>query len=1270
MCSRNYIFLLLLSLFSLSISAQNFTSLKWQDSFVSDQPLFADAHYVANSKLPRYIQNIDLGTDYDNYTYSVKIEYPEFQTLSKSNSSFLTAVGEPLASYPKADTRIFVSARKGILEVSFVPLVYRNGEYQRINSFKLTLEKSIAKQKRASSGTNLHSFASSSILSTGKWVKIRVGESGVYKITAAELQQMGFTNPAKVRLCGYGGRILPESFKKSKIDDLPEIPLWRGNGYLLFYANGVVRWDDNSGVTGFMHTNNCYSSYGYYFLTEGNEAPLTFPSEESLTSGNAKTVTTFDDYALYEKDAFNWTASGRELYDSYDFVSGNTKNYSFTLPGITNDKAYCTVAFAAKSESYTTVGVQIDGTSYGQFSIASAPISDSYCKAQPGSGTVVWDGNKNENTTVTLTHNRGAGVSGRLNYIQLNYRKKLALYDSYTAFRDLPSVGDVTTYVIAGANSNMKVWDVTTPGNYLQMNGTLSDGKYSFTVNNPSLREFVAVDVNGTNFKKVEIVGNANNQNLHSLEQCDMVIIVPSNGNFLSDAERLADAHRTKDGMTVHVVTADQVYNEFSSGTPDATAYRWFMKMFYDRAVISGTENTAGNKLPRYLLLFGDCAWDNRMITSSWQGYSPDDFLLGYQSNNSTWETYSYVTDDYLGLLDDEDGASLEYDGMDIGVGRFPVRTATEAKQMVDKTIAYMQNKELASWKNSICFVADDGDNNLHMTQAEELATKVETNYPQYLVNRIYGDAYKWETTATGHTYKQATKRLLELFKEGMFMVNYTGHGGPNGWSAENILVSSDITALSSSRLPLWVTATCDFCRYDDISTSAGELAFLNNKGGAIALFTTSRVVYAQNNSNLNKVFCKYVFSKQDGNRLRLGDIMRLSKCDPNLSGDLNKLKFSLIGDPALMLAYPDYKVVVDKFKGEDASASDLIIKAGGKVQVQGRVTDTDGNTLTDFNGKIYPTVFDNKETVTTLNNDGTSEAGGFTFSQREKKLFSGSDSIRSGNFSFTFPVPKDINYSNEQGMLNFYAAESATGREAQGAYNNFVIGGTEEGTADTDTLGPKINLYLNTPEFVYGGKTNETPYLIADLEDSDGVNTVGNGIGHDIVAVIDNSPIYSYVLNNYYESYFGDYTKGTVRYSLPTLTEGKHKLFFRAWDVMNNSSATSLEFEVVNGLKPGLFDVYCTKSPARDNTTFVLSHDRPEATLDVTLSVYDFSGRVLWTHTESGMSANNYYYVDWDLTSNGGQRVASGVYLFRASITSGGSKESTRAGKIVILAQ
>jgi len=1262
MRSRNYLFFLLISFFTLSLSAQDFISLKWQAPTVVHPLSFDDALFISGSSLPRYIKNFDLGEDYASYTYKVKIEYPEFQSLTKKENAFIGETKETVDAYPKADTRLVVSAGKGILEASFLPLVYSNGGYQRINSFKLTLEKTAVMQKRTSS--KRHAFSSNSVMATGKWVKIRVSESGVYKITNAELTKMGFTDPAKVRLHGYGGLLLPESFSQLKSDDLPEIPLWREKDYVLFYANGVVRWDANTGVTCFTHTNNYYSSYGYYFLAQGDQEPLTFPVEQSITSDNASSVTSFDDYALYEKDAYNWTSSGRELYDSYDYNSGNSKSYTFSLPGITNEKAYCSVAFAAMSTSNTSVDVKINGTSYGQLSIPSCPANDYYCKAQPGSGTFTWDGDKSESATVTLTHNRESGVSGRLNYIQLNYRRKLALYNSFTAFRDLSSVSKTSTYTISGANSNMKVWDVTTPGDYKTIIGTLSGGSYSFTVNNPSLREFVAVDVNGT-FKSVEVVGAVDNQNLHSLAQCDMVIIVPSNGDFLAQAERLADAHRTKDGMTVHVITADKVYNEFSSGTPDVTAYRWLMKMFYDRAVSSGTGG-----LPRYLLLFGDCAWDNRMITSSWQGYSSDDFLLGYESKNSTWETYSYVTDDYMGMLDDEEGSSLEYDGMDIGVGRFPVRTVTQATQMVDKTIAYMENKELAPWKNSICFVADDGDNNLHMSQADALAEKTETNYPEFTVNRIFADAYKWETTATGHTYKQATKRLLELFNEGMLMVNYTGHGGPNGWSAENILVSSEIIALNSSKLPLWVTATCDFCRYDDVSTSAGELAFLNDKGGAIALFTTSRVVYSQNNASLNQVFCKYVFSKQNGQRLRLGDIMRLSKCDANLTGDLNKLKFSLIGDPALMLAYPDYKVVVDKFNGKDASASDIAIKAGGKIQVEGHVTDTDGNTLTGFNGKVYPTVFDNKETVTALNNDGTATSS-FTFSQREKKLFTGSDSIKSGSFSFTFPVPKDINYSNKQGMVNFYAAESTTGREAQGAYSNFIIGGTEAGTEVTDSVGPTIkSLYLNSPEFVYGGKTNETPYLVAELEDKNGINTVGNGIGHDIVAIIDNSPNYNFVLNNYYEAYFGDYTQGTVKYSFAALPEGKHTLFFRAWDIMNNSSSKSLEFEVVKGLNPSLFSVDCTKSPARDNTTFVISHDRPESTLDVKLSVYDFAGRVLWTHTESGMSANNYYYVDWNLTSNGGQRVAPGVYLFRASIASGGGEEKTQAGKIVILAQ
>lgn len=1279
MRSRNTLFFLFALLFSLSISAQEFTSLKWQSSFDAHRLSFSDAHYVSNSTLPYYIQNFDLGSDYANYVYDVKIEYPEFENLNKNESLYITQTKEMLPEFPQPKTRTIISAKKGILEVTFLPIVFRNGTYQRISSFKLSLVKSVSRQKRSIAKTN--TLVTNSRMAVGKWVKIRVKDSGVYKITNAELLKMGFTNPAKVKLYGYGGYLLPEKFDRAKTDDLPEIPFWRENAFVLFYANGVTKWNVSNNQIGFTHTNNCYSSYGYYFLVEDDAVPKTFPVIKSLNASNAMQVSSFDDYAIYEKDNYNWTASGRELYDSYDYIAGNKKDYVFNLPGITSEKAICKIAFAAASATATNVAASINSKECGRFSVDALISGDNYCKGQVGYGNFNWEGDKTEKTTVSLTHLRDAGVAGRLDYIELNYKRALSLYGSFISFRNIASINTLSTYTISGSNERLKVWDITNPDTYSQIEGNLVSNKYSFTVNSPSLREYVALNIDGT-FNSVEVVGGIPNQNLHALKQCDMVIIVPSNGSFLEQAERLAEVHRVKDNMVVHVVTAEQVYNEFSSGTPDVTAYRWFMKMFYDRAVPSvGSQTISDNRLPRYLLLFGDCAWDNRMITPAWKGYEPNDFLLSYQSKNSTWETYSYVTDDYIGLLDDQDGSNPEYDGMDIGVGRFPVRTLEQATQAVDKTIAYMQNKEMGSWKNTICYVGDDGDNHLHMSQAEELAAYTEKNNPDFVVNRIYLDAYKREATATGYTYKQANKKLMESFNDGMLMLNYSGHGGPTGWTGEAVLTTPDILSLRSPRLPLWVTATCDFCRYDDVSTSAGELAFLNPQGGGIALFTTSRVVYAQNNSSLNKVFCKNVFSKIDGKRLRLGDIMRLSKCDASLSGDVNKLKFSLIGDPALMLAYPDYKIVVDEFNGKPSSANDLSIKAGSKVQIKGHIADVNGHLLSDFNGKVFPTVFDAKESVTTLNNDGTGKVvnpndpkdmipGGFTYIQRAKKLFSGSESVQSGAFSFTFPVPKDINYSDASGLLNLYASETTLGREAQGSFDKFLIGGTEPGTENTDGVGPKINLYLNTPEFVYGGKTNQTPYLVAELEDVDGINTVGNGVGHDIVAMIDNSPNYSFVLNNYYESIFGDYTKGIVRYQLPTLADGKHTLFFRAWDVQNNSSFTSLNFEVVTGLKPNLFNIECTKSPAKVNTTFVLTHDRPQDILDVTVQVYDFSGRVLWTTKESGVSLNNYYYINWDLTSNGGQRIEPGIYLFRASISSKGSEESTQAKKIVILAQ
>lgn len=1261
----------------LPVSAQEFVTLNWQE-------------LPSVQTLPVVTRELPLKDDFRSFTYQVEIEFPEYQRLNKGEVVALEmrldslhrfsdedmSFKEGLPVSPQITSFIKVSAHRGFLSIHFVPVVYREGSYQRLNSFKLSV-KSFPKKEGMGEGTTTRSTAISStktslkdctnsLLSSGRWTKIRVRNTGVFKITNAELKKMGFSRPERVRVFGYGGYLLSQRFSEHPAADLPEVPLLRLSDGVLFYARGTVSWKPDTKNSYFVRERNFYSDEGYYFLTDRDDIPeMETEVLPSLQGTAANRLTTFNSYALYEKDAYSWANTGRELYEDYDYVTGNTKNYTLHLPGIVpGGTGYLTTIFAARSIGVpTSYAVSVDGVAQGSASLASISSDNQYyTKATSAIINTSWRGTNSETATVTVTHTRPSGTSGRLDYIALNYTRELTLNAPYLTFRSLASINKETTFVLSGATASTIIWDVTDPANISRIEGRFADGTYTFTIPAGKLREFVAVTPEATGFETVESVGGIANQNLHSLEATDMIIISPDRTDLMTQAERLAQAHREKDGMSVAVIPAPQIYNEFSSGTPDGTAYRRLMKMLYDRFP-KATER------PKYLLFFGDCSYDNRMLTSSWKNYPPDNYLLSYQSENSIEETSSYVTDDYFGFLDDEEGDNLTAAMLDIGIGRFPVRTAAEAKAAVDKTIAYMENKHAGPWKHTVCYVSDDGDKNMHISQSEILASYTERNYPSLLVNRIYADAFRREASATGETYPDATKRLLQMFDKGMLVVNYTGHGSTSAWAAENLLTTNDITKMSSSRLPLWITATCDFTRFDDIQTSAGEQAFLNAKGGAIALLTTSRVVYAPQNSALNQAFLRHIFSRPEGKRLRLGDIMRLSKCDEALANDKNKLNFSLIGDPALTLAYPDYQVQIDEFAGVNVAEEGAVYpqaKAGSKITVKGHILTPEGNPAEDFTGTVHPTVLDSKEQVTTLDNRGE---GAYTYTERSKTLFSGSDSVRRGRFEFTFPVPLDINYSDEEGLLSLYALNADRTNEAGGYFDHFLVGGTAD-EISSDTLGPKMTIYLNTPDFQSGGQTNNTPLFVAELEDADGINTVGNGIGHDLSLCIDGSAVLTYNLNDYYTSTAGDYTRGMVYFSVPDLAEGKHTLSFRAWDLLNNSSTKTLDFEVVRGLRPNLFSVICTQSPARENTTFVLSHNRPGSTLAVRMSVYDFSGRELWTHLEKGISEGQTYYIEWDLCSNGGQRLAPGVYLYRASIVSDGSRESTKAQKIIILSQ
>ena len=710
-------------------------------------------------------------------------------------------------------------------------------------------------------------------------------------------------------------------------------------------------------------------------------------------------------------------------------------------------------------------------------------------------------------------------------------------------------------------------------------------------------------------------------------------------------------------------MTPESIYNEFSSGTPDATAYRRFMKMFYDR-------QTSGADAPKYLLLFGDGSFDNRKLTSAWKSVDMSNMLLTYQTENSL-SSQSYVIDDYFGFLDDADNKkSLQNKKLCLGIGRFPIRTVEQATQMVDKVISYMENKNTGSWKNNLCFMADDGSNTdgfmtEHMEFADQLAGYVESEHPEFLVNKLYYDAYKKDMTAG--TYPDVRSGLQKLLKDGLLLFNYTGHGGTTALSDEKVLTQTDINQFTYTHLPVWVTATCDFTRFDDLNTSAGEDVFLNKSSGGIALFTTVRVAYSRPNFPINDNVIRNLFERNNGRRRTLGEVMQATK---NTLSSVYKLGFCLIGDPAVKMAYPEFGMKVTTVNGQSVDGNSISFKALEKITVEGEVLDASGQLVTDFTGIVNPTVKDSKVTVTCLKNSNKDDSPAFTFTDYPNTIFIGNDSVRNGKFSFTFTVPKDISYSNLQGKMNLYAVDTESGNEAQGNFDNFIVGGTSD-TAETDTIGPEIRaLYLNDTTFVDGGQVNTTPYFVAELWDKSGVNITGSSVGHDMMLVIDESTVLSYNLNSYYELLPGEDGTGIVKFPIPALEPGKHTAEFWVWDILNNSTVRTFTFEVVEGLKPFLFDVIATPGIAREQVTFHLMHNRPESRMRVGIMVYDLAGRQLWKHEESGTSGLfENYTVSWDLTS-GGARMRPGVYIYRAAISTDNSKDATKARKFIILGE
>ncbi len=1135
--------------------------------------------------------------------------------------------------------------------ISILPLRKANGQegYERLISFELVIQTREAATTPVTMTREGSSFGDHSVLRSGDWYRLAVSETGIYKITYDDLAGMGIdpdqADPRNIRLFGNGNGMVDESNSGPRIDDLLENDIYvagESDGkfdpqdFILFYGEGPVVVRHNPFYLQYEHEINFYTDSTYYFLNTGNTAGKRISEAGVYTVEPTHEVTTFQELAWHEEDKVNLIKSGKIWYGEVF----NTQ-VDYTFPFYLNDidisePVYLKINLAGRSTTKTIFNVSVDGDFITELDIPSVLLgSQIYARSIVSNYEMIYTDDENMNLDVSFVKPGTIDVAW-MNYVEVNYIRHLRFDGGQLSFRDNRPVGqdNIARYHIQTTVPGINVWSVSDPEDISTQLISQETGGFYFQYPANTLQEFIAFD--GTAFFTPTFVEKVENQDLHSLQPVNYVIVAYP--LFLEQANRLADFHRQYSGMSVYVVTPQQIYNEFSSGAQDVSAIRDFMKMLYDR-----TES--GDDL-RYLLLFGDASFDYKDI------YLEDNNLVPtYEAREALKIAASFVTDDFFGCFDYDEGSNAA-GTLDIGIGRFPVNSLEQAEAMVSKTIDYMSpiRAKFGPWRNSICYIGDDEDNNTHLGQAEGLVEITDSLGKVFNVNKIYLDAYQQLKTPSGYRYPDVNAAIDRNVTNGCLIMNYTGHGGEIAWADERVL---DIPAIQSYRnidkLPAFVTATCEFSRYDDPGlVSAGELVFLNPDGAGIGLFTTTRLAFSQSNYALNKRFNNdaFIIDSITGEYPRMGDLLRVSKTPSNQ----NIKNFVLLGDPALLLSYPKMRVrTLDIINEANGKAADTL-HALSRVTITGQVEDLNGNLLEGFNGLVYPSVYDKPVRYQTRGNDPASKIVDFYI--QDKKIYEGIATVRGGKFSFTFVVPLDISYQVDEGKISYYALDTIQLIDANG-FDNVLIGGSDE-LAVADTEGPDIKLYLNTRSFVSGDLTTPEPMLIAMLTDSSGINTVGNGIGHDIVAIIDGNYQEPVVLNDFFIPETDSYQEGMVLYGLGPFESGTHTLSLKAWDVLNNSSEKTIEFIVDPGARLTLSQLVSNPNPYRDFTRFEFKHNKPGSTLDVSIMIFNLSGQLITAlhyelHPESTGSGPLY----WNGRDASGNELSSGLYVYRLLVES-----------------
>lgn len=1092
--------------------------------------------------------------------------------------------------------------------------------------------------------------AADSKLSTGNWYRIGMPETGIYRLTYTDLSSLGLEvdriNPKNIRVFHNGGGVLNELNAQPRFSDLMEIPIFVAgesdgrfdrDDYVLFYARGPVTWKYDQFSMYFRHNSNAYDDYSYAFITvdqgEGNRITMA-----SSPAGSAvETVNEFLDYQVYDEDNYNIINGGRTYYG--EIIDGNgsvTKDFPFQNIKA-NRLGTVEVNLAGRNFKPASFQLYVDDVLIKTFNITPTSAGSQNTFANEASSMVTCPVSGND-VKVTLKHVGVSGTTslGYVDYIAVNAWRSLAFSGSEMLFRnpEAREANKTYNYQLSGASSALQVWDVTDSIHPVKVNGQLLGSTYSFKVSGNPKNEFVAFD--GSSFHSPVMMGKVDNQNLHGDMGYDYLMVVYP--DFLEQAQRLKAIHAVYDpDLVIKIVTPEQVYNEFSCGAVDVSAIRDYCRLLYSDA-----------RPLRYLLLFGDASFDykNRTEVAT--------FVPTYEAPKAADIHSSVVTDDYFSFMDDNEGA-LKGSVPDIGVGRFPVSTVEQAAQMVDKVENYLALNEstMQPWRNVITFLCDDAESNQFFRHSEGYARQIkQTGGANMVIDKIYLDAYDQEDTPSGQVAPEVNNAINNRMDKGTLVLNYVGHGGEVQLTTERILQRKDVNSWRNGpRYPLMITGTCEFSRYDDHTrTSLGEYAFLNQYGGMIAMFTTSRVTMGPNNQTFITAVYDHLFEIADGERLRLGDVFRMAKP----LGQVFERAYVFFGDPALRLPLPKWTV--------ETTYIDDTLKALQPAVIEGVVKDLSGQVASSFNGEVYVSVFDKEATITTKGDEGTTPQD---FQLRHNVLFNGKTEVVNGHFSIDFTVPRDISYRYGRGMVSYYATDYQN--DAAGLYEDFIIGGFyEDAVLDEDP--PMVRLFIDDEHFVSGGITGDSPTLIAYVKDASGINTTGTGIGHDIVATLTGPTNESYILNDYFVAELGYQGKGMITYRMQDLEEGDYILNLKVWDIYNNSGTASIAFRVASSDRMVLEDPVCAPNPFAEETFFSFGHNQIGNNMDVTIQIYDMMGRLVAILQEqvAGTSART-YPIRWDGRSNSGDRLPTGLYIYRIIAVNDQKEMATITSKLLI---